>query len=85
MYREPERAVEAPVPVLAPVPTPVSAEAAVPQLGVKLPAQDQGSADLGRTPDGRGEPAPEDGLPLDVVFSSTPAPGAGFPSPLAEV
>ena len=63
MYREPERAVEAPVPVLAPVPTPVSAEAAAPQLGqlgVKLPARDQGSADLGRTPDGRGEPAPRD-------------------------
>ena len=60
MYREPERAVEAPVPVLAPVPTPVSAEAAAPQIGVKLPAQDQGSADLGRTPDGRGEPAPRD-------------------------
>ena len=81
MYREPERAVEAPVPVLAPVPTPVSAEAAAPQIGVKLPAQDQGSADLGRTPDGRGEPAPEDGLPLESQTSASgegkPAPGAG--------
>ena len=81
MYREPERAVEAPVPVLAPVPTPVSAEAAAPQIGVKLPTQDQGSADLGRTPDGRGEPAPEDGLPLESQTSASgegkPAPGAG--------